>query len=163
MAKDSSNQKETSKIKTSSDRSSHISLNIIIVVLTLLIMFLVYSLIMQISNSLSREETDPKNVILPSQVQIEVLNGCGVSGVAERFTEFLRERGFDVVNKGNYSSFDIDNTIIIDRSDNPEKSGMVAEAMGVNKKSVVKQFNNQYFLDITIIVGKDYNSLLLNN
>ncbi len=162
MVKGNSDSKESSRKKSASNSSSNFLLNIIIAVLALLILFLGYALIVQISNSLKKEETTEQKIILPSQVQIEVLNGCGVAGVADMFTEFLREKGFDVVNKGNYSSFDIDNTMVIDRSNNSDKSTMVAEAIGIEKKRIVKQFNNQYFLDVTLIVGKDYNTLLIN-
>ncbi|MFO7526641.1 MAG: LytR C-terminal domain-containing protein [Ignavibacteriaceae bacterium] len=119
-------------------------------------------MIVQISNTSGNEDSADQKIILPSQVQVEVLNGCGVAGVADRFTELLRSKGFDVVNKGNYTSFDVDNTLVIDRSNNSEKTVLVAEAIGVEKKRIVKQFNNQYFLDITIIIGKDYNTLSIN-
>jgi hypothetical protein len=157
-----SNSKESSQKKNASNPSSNLLLNIIIVVLALLILFLVYALVAQISNTLRKEEISEQKLILPSQVQIEVLNGCGVTGVADRFTEYLRAKGFDVVNKGNYSSFDIDNTLVIDRSNNPDKSSMVANALGLENKRIVRQFNNQYFLDVTLIIGKDYNTLLIN-
>lgn len=162
MVKGNSNSKESSQKKSATNPSSNLFLNIIIVVLALLIMFLVYALVVQISNTLKKEEISEQTLILPSQVQIEVLNGCGAAGVADRFTEFLRAKGFDVVNKGNYSSFDVDNTLVIDRSNSPDKSSMVANALGLESKRIVKQFNNQYFLDVTIIIGKDYNTLLIN-
>ncbi len=98
--KGNSNSKETSQQKKASKPASNFLHNIIIVVLALLILFLGYALIVQISSSFSKEETVEQKIILPSQVQIEVLNGCGVAGVADRFTEFLRTEGFDVVNKG---------------------------------------------------------------
>lgn len=162
MVKSNSNSKESSQKKNASNQSSNLLLNIIIVVLALLILFLVYALVAQLSNTLRKEEISEQKLILPSQVQIEVLNGCGVTGVADRFTEYLRAKGFDVVNKGNYSSFDIDNTLVIDRSNNPDKSSMVANALGLESKRIVRQFNNQYFLDVTLIIGKDYNTLLIN-
>lgn len=162
MVKGNSTSKESSQKKSVTNPSSNLFLNIIIVVLALLIMFLLYALVVQISNTLKKEEISEQTLILPSQVQIEVLNGCGAAGVADRFTEFLRAKGFDVVNKGNYSSFDVDNTLVIDRSNSPDKSSMVANALGLESKRIVKQFNNQYFLDVTIIIGKDYNTLLIN-
>lgn len=160
--KGNSNSKESSQKKNASRSTSNLLLNVILVVLALLILFLGYALIVQISNTFRKEDVSEQKIFLPSQVQIEVLNGCGVSGVADRFTEFLRAKGFDVVNKGNYSSFDVDNTLVIDRSNNPDKSKMVADAIGLEKKRIVKQFNNQYFLDISLIIGKDYNTLLIN-
>lgn len=160
--KGNSSSKETSKKKNASKSSSNFFLNIIIAVLSLLILFLGYALVFQIAKSFDNEEVTEQKIILPSQVQIEVLNGCGAAGIADRFTEFLRAEGFDVVNKGNYSSFDIDNTLVIDRSNNPDKANMVADAVGLEKKRIVKQFNNQYFLDVSLIIGKDYNTLLIN-
>jgi hypothetical protein len=160
--KGNSSSKETSTKKNASKSSSNFFLNIIIAVLSLLILFLGYALVFQIAKSFDNEEVTEQKIILPSQVQIEVLNGCGAAGIADGFTEFLRAEGFDVVNKGNYSSFDVDNTLVIDRSNNPDKANMVAEAVGLEKKRIVKQFNNQYFLDVSLIIGKDYNTLLIN-
>lgn len=160
--KGNSNSNNLSQKNNTSKYTSNFLLNIIIIVLCLLILFLGYALIVQISNTSGNEDSADQKIILPSQVQVEVLNGCGVAGVADRFTELLRSKGFDVVNKGNYTSFDVDNTLVIDRSNNSEKTVLVAEAIGVEKKRIVKQFNNQYFLDITIIIGKDYNTLSIN-
>lgn len=159
--KGNSNSKQTSQKKNASNSSSNFLLNLFIIVLCLLILFLGYVLVAQISGNFNDESKD-EQVIIPSQIQIEVLNGCGVSGVADKFTELLRAEGFDVVNKGNYTSFDIDNTLVIDRSNNQEKSSMVAETIGIEKKRIIKQFNNQYFLDITLVIGKDYDNLLIN-
>jgi hypothetical protein len=42
----------------------------------------------------------------PSEIiQVEVLNGCGVTGVADRFTDFLRSEKFDVVKTDNYVTY----------------------------------------------------------
>lgn len=160
--KGNSNSKNLSQKNNASKYTSNFLLNTIIIVLCLLILFLGYALIVQILNSNKNEDSAEQNILLPSQVQVEVLNGCGVAGVADRFTELLRAKGFDVVNKGNYTSFDVDNTLVIDRSNNHEKTSLVAETIGVEKKRIVKQFNNQYFLDITLIIGKDYNTLSIN-
>lgn len=159
--KGNSRSKQTSQNINASNSSLNFLLNIFIIVLCLLILFLGYVLIVQISGNFN-DEAKGEQIILPSQVQIEVLNGCGISGLADKFTELLRAEGFDVVNKGNYTSFDVDNTLIIDRSNNQEKSSMVAETIGIEKNRIVKQFNNQYFLDITLVIGKDYANLLIN-
>lgn len=161
--KGSSFPEETSQKNSVSKSSSGISLNIIIFVLSFLILFLIYSLIAQIFDTLKSEEQESAQTFLPAQIQIEVLNGCGVAGIANTFTESLRAKGFDVVNKGNYSSFDLDNTLLIDRSDNPVKTSIVAEAIGIDKLFIINQYNDQYFLDVTLIIGKDFNSLLKNN
>lgn len=162
MTKDNSDLKESSGKKQFSGLPSNFILNLIIAVLVLLILFLTYALLVQITRTSQQDDNTAEKKLLPSQVQIEVLNGCGIPGAADKFTEYLRTRGFDVVNKGNYSSFDIDNTLVIDRSNKAEKAALVAEVLGVENKRIIKQFNYQYFLDVSIIIGKDFNSLLIN-
>jgi len=95
-------------------------------------------------------------------IQAEVLNGCGVSGVADTFTDSLRAKGIDVVNTGNYRSFDINNTIVIDRSGKTENAKYVAKLLGLNGNQVVRQINKNYFLDVSVIIGKDYNNYFKN-
>jgi len=92
-------------------------------------------------------------------IQLQVLNGCGVSGIADRFTDYLRANKFDVVNSGNYSSFTIEETLVIDRIGNLANANKVAQSLGVNKKNVIRQLNKEYFLDVSVIIGKDYYKL----
>ncbi len=94
-------------------------------------------------------------------ITVEVLNACGVQGLANEITQYLRERGFDVVNVGNYAGgFDLDQTFVIDRvslgTDNAQK---VAEALGVNKKQVAPQMDESLQLMVTVLIGKDYKKL----
>ena len=94
-----------------------------------------------------------------SIIQVEVLNGCGVSGVADQFTNYLRQHHFDVVQMGNYISFDVEKSIVIDRTGNMANAFKVADTLGVGRKNVIQQKNNNYFLDVSFIIGKDFNSL----
>lgn len=153
-------KKPSDKISANKNSGSatNIFLNSIIVLLAGLILFMSFSLYSKIS-SLTSEE-DENNLNKTSRiVQLEVLNGCGITGVAEKFTNYLRENNFDVVQVGNYSSFDIDNTLVVDRVGNKENAVKVAEALGINYKNVIQQINNDYFLDVSLIIGKDFNHL----
>ncbi|MDZ7260835.1 MAG: LytR C-terminal domain-containing protein [candidate division KSB1 bacterium] len=91
-------------------------------------------------------------------IDVEVLNGCGVDGVASKITEYLRAKGFDVVYFGNYTRFDIEETIVIDRrSLDKENAKKVAEALGItNEKNIIQIKNDQKQLDVSVIIGKDY-------
>lgn len=97
---------------------------------------------------------------IPSEIiQAEVLNGCGVNGIADRFTDFLRANYVDVVKTGNYIQFDMDETIVIDRMGNKANALKVAEVLGVKDGKAIQQLNNDYFVDVTIIIGRDYHKL----
>ncbi len=145
-------------LKTS---TANLFLNIIIIILALLIIFMAYSLFSKIKALDENTTADGNNH--KKIIQVEVLNGCGRAGVADMFTEYLRKHNFDVVHVGNYISFDVDNTLIIDRTGNKNNAMKVAEALGVDKKYIVQQLNNDYFLDVSIIIGKDFNQLTPNN
>jgi len=95
---------------------------------------------------------------------LDVLNGCGVTGVADRFTDYLRARDFDVVEIGNYKvngniNYNIDETFVIDRIGNKANAIKVAEILGIEKVKVIQQLNDDYFLDVSLVIGKDYYKL----
>ncbi|MDO8550554.1 MAG: LytR C-terminal domain-containing protein [Ignavibacteria bacterium] len=145
-------------VKKKSGSTTNIFLNIIIVLLAGLIIFLSYSLFTKISALTSDEDEAGLNKT-SRIIQLEVLNGCGISGVAEKLTNYLRQKDFDVVQVGNYASFDIDNTLVVDRTGNKNNALKVAEALGIDSKNVIQQINNDYFLDVSLIIGKDFNRL----
>jgi len=143
-------------------RSTNLFLNISIFILSILILFLGYSLLSKLNVFGENSEID-KLVKHKKNMQIEVLNGCGVSGIADMFTDSLRKKNFDVVNTGNYRTFKIDNSIVIDRTGNIINAEYLAEVIGIDKKQVIEQKNKNYFLDVTLIIGKDYKQLFQNN
>ena len=139
-------------------RSVNIFLNLFIVLLAGLVIFLSFSLLTKISAlAFNEDETDMNKT--SRIIQLEVLNGCGITGIAEKFTNYLREENFDVVQVGNYNSFDINNTLIVDRTGNKTNALKVAEAIGIDSKNIIQQINNDYFLDVSVIIGKDFNRL----
>jgi hypothetical protein len=141
-------------IEKISSRVSAYSLNVIIIILSLLFLYLAFTFI---SHNFIRPPVNANNS--DKVIQVDVLNGCGVSGVAIKFTDYLRARGFDVLEMGNYKSFDVEETIVLDRLGNIENAKKVAYAIGINEKNIIKQISNDSYLDCTIVIGKDYKSL----
>lgn len=101
-----------------------------------------------------------RNEILAAKIKVEVLNGCGVSGVADKLTNYLRENKIDVVNLGNYRSFEIEKSIVIGRNKKIKNAELVASLVGLDQNSVIQQINPDYLLDVTFILGKDYRNLI---
>ena len=152
-------EKSRPKKNNISQPASNLILNAIILLLGAVIIFLTYSVVNHFSNAGNNEEKIDKNI--PSRIiQVEVLNGCGSAGVAEKFTDFLRKEKFDVVQVGNYVSFDIDNTLVIDRTGNMANAEKVAAALGIDYKNVIMQKNDNYFLDVSVVIGKDYKKFI---
>jgi hypothetical protein len=90
-------------------------------------------------------------------VRVEVLNGCGIAGLAKTVTEFLRLQGFDVVNVGNAENFEFPETIVVDRVGDVASAWRVARALGVD--NVIQQKDEDLILEVTLILGRDYQDL----
>lgn len=148
-------------------------LNLFIGVLSIIIIAFVYSWIdrtvftekrpeMEFITDKGRTESLTTKFYSPKKyrdVEIEVLNGCGVTGLAQRFTDLLREEGFDVVKTENAENFDFPETIVLDRSGKLWKSYRVARAIGIDSSNVIQQINEDLLLDVSVIIGKDYGKL----
>ena len=133
--------------------------NISIIILVLINIYLGYSLTKTIIINFGSDD-DATKQINNNKIKVEVLNGCGISGVAEKLTDYLRSSGFDVVNLGNYRSFQIENSIVIARNEKIQNAERVATASGLSSESVIQQMNPEYLLDVTFILGKDYKKLI---
>ncbi len=136
---------------------TNLLLNITIFLLSAIIIYLGFLLFSNLTGSSETEvQTNPK-VFKPTEIiQAEVLNGCGISGIADIFKDYLRSKKIDVVTTGNYSNFDVLNSFVIDRMGNKKKALYIAKLLGIDKKNIITRINRDYFLDITVVIGKDY-------
>jgi hypothetical protein len=67
--------------------------------------------------------------------------------------------GFDVVSTGNYPEGILEKSVIKDRIGNLDASEQVALAVGLPTSRISEDINADYFLDATIVVGKDFDSI----
>jgi len=107
-----------------------------------------------------RQPTQEK--LISPVIQIEVLNGCGVPGLANQLTTSLRRLGFDVVETDNYQNFNVTETFIISRVADKENAHRIATALGLQKKRVILEESQDFYLDATLVVGSDYKTFNLN-
>ena len=133
-------------------------LDVIIGALGLLVLVLGWSLL---NRTLFHPPVDPVRSGAPRQstIQLDVLNGCGTSGAGTQMTAYLRARGFDVVEYRNYRSFDVQRTLVIDRAGSRENAEKVAYALGVAKDNIIEQINEDYYVDVSVLIGRDFASL----
>ena len=93
---------------------------------------------------------------IPSIGRIQVLNGCGIDGTANKMGDFLRSKGFDVKNKGNASTSNYPFTLIVSRKKDMAVARQIAEALGVESDKVLLMRNGDETYDVTVFVGPDY-------
>jgi hypothetical protein len=137
----------------------NILLNISLFFLSAIIVYMSYSLYVKLSYKSTKFDDEIVEGKVSELIQVDVRNGCGVSGVADRYTDFLRSKGFDVADYGNYISSEVDETLVIDRMGNMANAYEVAKALGVKKQNIIQQLNKDYFIDVSVIIGKDYLTL----
>ena len=104
-------------------------------------------------------EVFEKNPI--QDIKVEVLNGCGVQGLAGKTTEFLRLKQVDVVRSDDADHHNYPKTVIIQRNENIESLKRVSDSFGIlmDDKSRIKIVPDETLgVDVTVILGKDYES-----
>ncbi len=139
-------------------RASALGFNLALVGLSLLVLWLLYALVRsnvlpESSVPLVVEEAVPHNGDIP---QIDIRNGAGVSGLADSMRVFLRSRGYDVVEVGNHTSFNEPQTLILDRVGNPDIARRLATTLKLGEDRIVEDIRQDYFLDASVIIGKDF-------
>jgi len=153
------NQQGKNQSNDSTMKSGNIMKRILsglIIVLILVIGYFGYGYISHVSTKANDDNVENKS---PRILQLDVLNGCGARGIGAKFTDYLRTQGFDVVESKNYKSFQIPQTLVIDRIGDLTAARRVATALGVKENNIVQQLNLDYFVDISVIIGKDYTQL----
>lgn len=126
--------------------------------MSLIVIYLFYSFI---SQQVPEPKQDPTILIDSTNqiIQIEILNGSGIKGAGAKFTNYLRKNGVDVIDVRNYKTSSLENTIIIDRIGDIKASKKIAQLIGITEKNILQQINPDYFVSITLILGKDCTQL----
>lgn len=105
------------------------------------------------------ERSEQQSQLISEIIQLEVLNGCGISGIANQYTSVLRSNGFDVVETGNFDHFNLEETIVISRSGAMNNALQVAQALGVASENVIREESPDFYLDVTVVIGHDFEKL----
>lgn len=135
-------------------RTKHkMSGRVVLYILILLVTGFLISMIIMYTRE-DPEEIYKKN----TSIRVEVLNGCGVDRLALKVANILRKRGFNVMKIGNASHESFDESVIIERIDeNMKNAHYVAKRIGC--KNIGKDIDPALYIEITLIVGKDYRKL----
>jgi hypothetical protein len=88
-----------------------------------------------------------------TRIRVQVLNATTTRGLAQRATDHLRDRGFDVVEIGTNRE-KMDSTLVLDRSGHPDWAQRVAAAMGGAR--VLNRPDSSRYLDITVLIGANW-------
>ncbi len=98
---------------------------------------------------------------LQNPIRVEVLNGCGVKGLAGKTAEFLRRKGYDVRDFRN-APRSYQHTTIFVRNGDMASGEALAYTISLPQE-MVKMENDPTLVDIdvTLILGHDYQRFIL--
>jgi hypothetical protein len=91
-------------------------------------------------------------------IQINVLNASGETGIARRVMDFMRARGFDVVEIDNFKSTE-GSSFVIDRIGDRSSARKVSYAMGVADSLIRTEIDSALYLRASVVIGKDFKRL----
>ena len=139
-------------------------LNLAIFSLSVVIVGFIFSMGKRLVQNPDKVVLSQVNEVIPDSrpyqwIVIEVLNGCGTPGLAQKFTNFLRSEGFDVIYTGNADRMDYLNTFLIERVDSPEKTEEVNNILALHPERITEDLDPSLHVDLSLVLGKDYNRL----
>ncbi len=138
-----------------------IVINLLILVMTVFVIVLLGSFFYQVffSEKLDSsvfERSD--DMQYRERIQISVLNGCGVDGLARKAKKYMGKRGFDVVEYGNYDTT-ATKSFVIDRIGNIDAALRSADCFGINDSLIITNIDSNQYLVNTIVIGQDYKKM----
>lgn len=105
-------------------------------------------------SKIQRPQPLPDTASVPYIGSIEVLNGCGVSGAANKVAYHLRKANFDVKNVENASDWNYPFTLVISRKTDTAIANQIAKILKTDKMIIIRNDDNLY--DVTVYAGPDF-------
>ena len=94
----------------------------------------------------------PQNI--PHRGSIQVLNGCGITGAADRMAGFLRNKNFDVKDIANAPTWNYPATMVISRTEDMGLAKELAKILKTDKVVLIRTGEKLY--DVTVVTGPDF-------
>lgn len=92
--------------------------------------------------------------VFGERVRVEVRNGGGLDGMARAATDLLRDAGFDVVEVGNWETFDVDSSFVMVRTEDLEPGRRAADILGIS--DVRSEPATNLYVDVSVVLGSDW-------
>ena len=138
-------------------------LEIIIAILFVIVLIYVSSVTVRITSGVTKTVEPSANT-----VRLQVLNGCGVRGLAAQFSDRLagykdKDLEIKVVDTDNFEETKVARSFVISRLEDKQAAEILAEKIGLKSSEVIyKELENNYrHVSATLVLGEDYESITL--
>tara|TARA_B100001540_G_scaffold270698_1_gene254041 strand:+ start:1457 stop:1903 length:447 start_codon:yes stop_codon:yes gene_type:complete len=125
-----------------------------ILLITISIYYVKMYLNNNLTNAISNHIELENNTVI--KAEIEILNGCGESGIANLYSNYLIKEGFDVIDSRNADNFEyLNTTIIVHKKDKLNIAKNLANILKIKTVSI----DERGIWDLSLIIGRDYKNL----
>ncbi len=104
-------------------------------------------------------KTTPSATAARQKFNIQILNGCGTSGVAQIFENFLQKKKYRIARTENADRFDYQQSMIYLNGDFPDEAAQIARLLGISLDNIKPAPPQWKTHNVTIVIGKDNRSL----
>ncbi len=105
-------------------------------------------------------QAPPAQPAAAPQIKVQILNGCGKTGIAKKAREFLTKNEYDVRDVGNADRQDYRFSEVLNRSGSATAARDLAQLLGIDPSRVKKKPAAPGLdVDLTIIIGADHRRL----
>ncbi len=99
--------------------------------------------------------SDKKKLDVKPHVSLQILNGCGKNGIADKFEKYLTGQKHKVTSTGNYKSFNVKYSFIICQNKKNKAVYTLAADLQIPKSRIkFKKVNSRS--EVIFVIGKDY-------
>jgi len=98
----------------------------------------------------------PKQYLKQANLVVEILNGYGGAGEANRLAAHLKKFGISVKRTGNAASFQYKETLIVDWKGKLDASLALAQVLSIDPTKIIVYDKPEKTLGITIVLGQDW-------
>jgi len=93
-------------------------------------------------------------------IRVQILNGCGVPGLAAKARTWMEHNGYDVRDVGNADRQDYGTSQILVRTGNNTAASILASKIGITAGNIKKvKASVGLEVDLTVVLGGDYKRL----
>lgn len=129
----------------------------------LVVLLYITSVFMKVTTGVSETLDSPMHV-----VRLQVLNGCGVDGLANRVTDALADYTdqnleIKIVDTDNFNLKKVVRTFLISRQEDKRAVTILARTIGLDPSEIVYEplENNYRQVSVTLILGEDWENVKL--
>ena len=139
-------------------------LEIFIAIAFVAVLIYVISVTVRITTGVSKTVDRPSH-----RVRLQVLNGCGETGLASRVSDKLagysdKDLEVRIVDTDNFEVMEVPETFLISRTRNTADAEVLARKIGLDPSGIeYKPLENNYrHVSVTLVLGKDFERLQLD-